>query len=320
MSKEPCRLLWDNRQSAGDVLLITACLRDLMKNYPGRYEVDYVGHHGRLSDGNNFFENNPLITPFYEGPPHEVEKHCHDCRYIPMSYNYGIQRPNRRHFIEAFHEDLSHKLGHGIEFTEFKADLYLSLGERELWPGLPERYFIIDAGRKADFTAKYWSSHRFQEVVNATCDRVTWVQIGGAGDYHPPLQNVINLIGKTNLRQLIQVFYRASLVLTPVSLPMHLAPAVPTPDGKPRPCIVLMGKREQRVWELYDNHIALGTNGLLRCGENDNGGCWRNKTKKLDGDNSICRLPLQDELGEWLPECLHRITVQQVVDAVSLYL
>jgi ADP-heptose:LPS heptosyltransferase len=291
-----------------------------MHQYPGRYEVDYCGHHGRLSEGNNLFENNPHITPFYEGPPHEIEKHCRDCRYISMSYNYGIQRPHRRHFIEAFHEDLSHKLGHPIEFTEFKADLYLSLEERELWPGLPERYAIIDAGYKRDFIAKYWSAHRFQEVVNATKDRIAWVQIGSNGDVHTPLQNVINLVGQTNLRQLIRVFYRSSLVLTPVSLPMHLAPAVPTVDGKPRPCVVLMGRREQRVWESYSNHTCLGTDGILQCGEPLGGGCWRNKTVKVDNDRSLCRMPMKDEVGADLPECLARISVNDVVKAVELYL
>lgn len=320
MSRQPRRLLIDQRQAAGDVLMLTAAIRDLHRQYPGRYEVDYCGHHGRLSDGNNLFEGSPYITPFYDGPPHDCAKHCRDCRYIMANYDDAMQNPGRRHFVEAFHKSLGKQLGHEIALTDPHADLHLSLEEREPWPGLPERYFLIDAGFKRDFIAKYWSAHRFQEVVNATKDRIAWVQIGSSGDVHPPLQNVINLVGQTNLRQLIRVFYRASLVLTPVSMPMHLAPAVPTVDGRPRPCVVLMGRREQFVHEAYGGHICLGVHGPLACLEPEGSGCWRSKTVQVDNDNSICRQPRKDEVGADLPECLHRITVADCVRAVELYL
>lgn len=235
-------------------------------------------------------------------------------------YGDAMAHPERHHFVQAFHTDLGKKLGHPIELTDPRPDLHLSAEEREPWPGLPEKFAVVDAGHKLDFIAKFAGKYKYQEVVNATKDRIAWVQIGSSGDVHPPLDNVINLVGKTNLRQLIRVFYRASLVLTPVSLPMHLSAGVPTHDGTPRPCIVLMGKREQLRHEAYAEHICLGTHGKLNCGEKDGGGCWRNKTVKVDGDNSICRSPMQDPEGTWVPECLHRITVDDIVRAISLYI
>lgn len=318
MGHEPRNLRLIQTQCPGDVAVLTAAVRDLMQQYPGRYILDYHGFHGperphlKNQEGNNIFAHNPLLTPLGEG----------EGREIICDYNYGIQRPDRMHFIEAFHKSLGHKLGVNIEVSAIKPDIYLSMEERELFPGLPERYGIVDAGKKADFTAKWSGTYKYQQMVNATKDRITWVQIGSSGDFHPPLDGVINMVGKTNLRQLIQVIYRSSLVVTPVSLPMHLAAGVPTVDGKHRPCVVLMGRREQRSWEAFPYHTVLGTDGVLKCGEGLNGGCWRNKTVAIPGDrdNSICRLALQDEVGEWIPECLHNITVDELVHAVSLYL
>jgi Glycosyltransferase family 9 (heptosyltransferase) len=59
------------------------------------------------------------------------------------------------------------------------------------------------------------------------------------------LQNVINLCGTTDLRQLVRLVYHAQDVLSPVTLLMHLAPAVETRPGMPRnrPCVVVAGGR-----------------------------------------------------------------------------
>jgi ADP-heptose:LPS heptosyltransferase len=317
MSHGPRRLLLDQRQAAGDVLVLTAAVRDLMRQYPGVYEVDYCGHHGRLSDGNNLFANSPYITPFYEGPPHDLAQHCVDCRYIMCDYSYAIQRPHRDHFLKAFHESLSHKLGVPIEFTEFKPDLHLSLEEREPWPGLPERYIFLNAGWKNDFTAKQYSSYRFQKVVDALHDRIAFVQVGSSADNHPALNNVINLVGQTNLRQTIRVMYGASLCITANSYPMHLAAAVPTKTGDIRPCIVLAGRREQSTWCQYPGHALLGSLNKLDCGERLGSGCWRSKVRKVDNDNSICRNPVQDEAGQWITECLHRVTAENIIRSVE---
>jgi hypothetical protein len=337
-------------QCAGDVLVLTAAIKALHQSQPGAFLTDYIGNHGRLSNGNNLFENNPYITP--------MEKY--ECERFDADYGYGVCNSGRSyHFLHAFVEFLEHKLGVQIELKDFRGDLYLSEEEKQPWPGLPERYAVIDAGVKGDFTAKGWSTHRYQEVVNATKDKIAWVQIGSAADSHPNLENVVSLVGHTNLRQLIRVFYRSALVLTPVSLPMHLAAAVPMPgddvqpaptpindmhriaaqaalgrcDGRGkrfeapacparqiRPCVVLMGQREQRSYEAYNGHTVLGTNGKLSCGVRNGEACWRNKTIKIDGDQNLCTKPLQDEVGQWVPECLHRVTTRHVVEAIEAYL
>ncbi|MDQ3776123.1 MAG: hypothetical protein M3461_18120 [Pseudomonadota bacterium] len=60
------------------------------------------------------------------------------------------------------------------------------------------------AGGKYDFTIKWWDLGRFQRVVDHFQDRILFVQVGESGHEHPSLQNVIDLRGKTDLRQLLR--------------------------------------------------------------------------------------------------------------------
>ncbi|HEX7377461.1 MAG TPA: hypothetical protein VF278_10130 [Pirellulales bacterium] len=53
--------------------------------------------------------------------------------------------------------------------------------------------------------------------------RFVFAQIGAAEHGHPALENVFDLRGKTDHRQLIRLMYHAAGVLTGVSYPMHLA-------------------------------------------------------------------------------------------------
>ena len=296
----PRKLRLIQRQCPGDVLMVTAALKALHTSQPGAFITDYHGHHREL------FDNNPFVTHLEPWEGQEVN----------LDYGYQINNCGRpRHFVEAFTEFLSGKLGVYIEQRDFRGDVYLGAGESEPWPGLPERYWILDAGRKADYTAKFWGSARFQQVVDALRGQVQFVQIGAAGDFHPAINGAINLVGQTSIRELIRILHRAAGVLTPVSFPMHLAAAVPVPQGAPeRGCVVIAGHREPRHWEAYPGHAYLGASGRIRCAP-FGAGCWHNKTVKIDGDANLCQWPVQ-EGEEWLPECLRRVSVDEVVAAV----
>jgi hypothetical protein len=360
------QLILDHRTAAGDIVVLTAAIRALHDTHPGLFETDYIGVHSRFSDGNNLFAGNPYITELYKGDPNVNQANC--CAGIPylmVEYGRGGRGVNGCgrpfHFLSAFVEDLSQMLGVYIELKEFRPDLYLSDEEREPWPGLPEKYIVIDAGTKRDMTTKGWSVHRYQQVVNTLKDRIAFVQVGSAVDLHPALENVVNLVGQTSLRDLIRVISRSSLVLTPISLPMHLCAGVPFPDEpnplaprtvaerhkyrtqvllaqraqgmrppdipeipqrRNRPCVVLAGQREPRHWEQYPAHTHLGTEGHLVCGVLPGNGCWRNKTVRIenDTDTSVCFRAMQDEAGQWVPECLHRVSVEDVVRAIEVWL
>lgn len=321
----PRKIIFDSRQSPGDTLAGTAAIKALHQSQPGLFLTDHIGHNARYSGGNNLFANNPLMTEIFTGDINNRPEHqCGGAQYVKLDYGYGIQNAGRSyHFIHAFAEHLEHILGVHIELKDFKGDLYLSEEERQPWPGLPDKFIYLNAGRKSDFTAKLFSTHRFQKVVDDLHNRITFVQVGSPSDYHPRLNNTIYLADQNlSLRDTIRIMYGASLCITANSYPMHLAAAVPTPTGDIRPCIVLAGRREQAVWFRYPGHTALGTEGKLACGIGNGCACWFSKVTAIPGDRdkSICRNAILDEAGQPLPECLHRVTAADIIRSVEGYL
>ncbi len=307
------KLILKNGQAPGDILMLTAAVRDLHHCYPGKFLTDVRTPSPAL------WKHNPLITPLSETDPgiEIIECHyplIHTSNHLPY------------HFIFGFIEFLNEKLDLKIKPTDFRGAVYLAPEERrqvsqiEELTGQETKYWLINAGGKWDFTAKWWAPERYQEVVDHFKGRIQFVQIGSANHYHPDLKGVINLVGKTDLRQLVRLFYHAAGVLTPVSLPMHLSRAVPPKPGQPlsRPCVVIAGGREPTQWEAYSQHQFLHTVGALPCCAT--GGCWKSRVVKLhDGDPNDQMDKLCVNVVGNLPKCMDMITSADVIRAIEQY-
>lgn len=313
----PRKLILKNFLSPGDIIMLTAAVRDLHHTFPGEFITDV------RTPCPGLWEHNPFITPIGEGD-HDVE--IIDCEY-PL-----IHRSNQLpyHFIHGFRLFLSEKLNMDIKPHAFKGDIHLGPEERK-WmsqveeiEGIGTRFWIIVSGGKMDFTAKWWDPGRSQKVVDHFKGRIRFVQCGEAGHNHPPLQGVLDLRGKTNLRQMVRLMYHADGVVCPVTMFMHLAAAVETKARRPknRPCVVVAGGREPSQWESYPHHQYLHTNGALPCC--DNGGCWKSRVvARGDGDqkdSSLCSRPIKIGEGHYLPQCLDMIRAADVIVAIERYL
>lgn len=314
------KLILVHGRSPGDILMLTAAVRDLALSYPNRFQVDVRTPYPAL------WENNPHLTSLSWDDP-EVE--IVDCDY-PL-----ILDSNRLpyHFIHSFRLFLEERLGLPIHPHAFKGDIHLRHEEKERPSQVDEitgehgtPFWIITSGGKTDFTAKWWHPARYQEVVNHFRDRLQFVQIGAAaGNHvHPPLDGVINLVGKTDMRQIVRLMYHADGVVCPVTMLMHLASAVETRPGRPmsRPCVVIAGGREPAQWEAYPHHQYLHTIGMLSCC--DGGGCWKSRVVALnDGDSHdtrLCERPILTDPELVLPACLDMIKAQHVIGAIEQYL
>ena len=190
--------------------------------------------------------------------------------------------------------------------------------------------------------------------MEAFAGRILFVQVGEQGHHHPALRGVLDLRGRTDLRQLVRLVHHAQGVLCPVTLLMHLAAAVPVAmaDGKSqmaknRASVVVAGGREPSQWEAYPHHQYLHTNGALRCC--DQGGCWKARVVPLgDGDGkdapeNLCvdvvdlatgRRARGEDWGRehaalfardgeaatgFLPRCLEMISAEDVIRRIELY-
>lgn len=294
----------------GDIVVLTAAVRDLHRRYPGKFLTDVRTNHPQV------WSHNPHITPISD---HDPEAEIIDCHYPLISQSNQLPH----HFLEGYIDYLNRKLSLDIRLTEFRGDIHLRVDELTQATPLEERfgyrgkYWLVASGGKRDFTIKWWDQRRYQQVVNRLHDRIQFVQVGAAGDFHPELDGVLDLRGRTDLRQLIRLIYHADGIICPVTSLMHLAAAVPTPSGnRLRPCIVVAGGREPVHWEAYPGHQFLHTIGLLRCCAT--GGCWRARTKPLnDGsDFNEERFLCVDVVGS-LPHCMDMITADEVVRSVE---
>jgi ADP-heptose:LPS heptosyltransferase len=306
-------LILRNFQSPGDVVMLTGAVRDLHLAYPGQFLTDV------RTSCPAIWENNPYLTRLSEDD-RSIE--IVDCQY-PL-INQSNSAPY--HFIHGFIAHLNERLGLCIRPTMFRGDIHISPLEKTWFSQVeeivhwPQPFWIVVAGGKRDYTIKWWHPFRFQQVIDHFRGRILFVQVGESGHVHPPLRNVIDLRGKTDLRQLIRLVYHAQGVLCPVTLLMHLAAAIETRSGAPvnRPCVVVAGGREPPHWEAYSHHQFLHRVGALRCCEN--GGCWKSRVVPLgDGDEkdrpeNCC----VDVVGD-LPRCMDLITAEDVIRAIELY-
>ena len=309
------KLLLRTRLSPGDVLMLTAAVRDLHRAQPGRFTTAVD------TDCPGLWENNPLVvTPDGGWAPDRVI----DCHY-PLVHDAN-HRPY--HFIHGFIQDLERKLEVSIPVGPFRGDVYMSDEEmRRPSPvaqaGHDGPYWVVVAGGKYDFTAKWWDPDAWQAVVDHFRGRIRFVHCGAAGDWHPPLEGAIDLVGKTNLREMVRTVYHADGVLCPVTFAMHLAAAVPARPGAPalRPCVVVAGGREPAHWEMYPGHQFLHTVGALDCCAA--GGCWKSRCQPTgDGtflDDDLCVRPVSVRDGLLVGKCMTMVTPARVVDAINTY-
>jgi FkbM family methyltransferase len=303
-------------QSPGDVVMLTATVRDLHAAHPGRFVTDV------RTTAEALWENNPHITRLGEGEAGVTVLEMH----YPLVHQSN-QRPY--HFLHGYAQFLEDCLGVRIPVTRFQGDIHLSAAEQEGPPpyaelGVPERFWIVVAGGKYDFTAKWWDPAAYQAVIDHFRGRIAFVQCGEQGHWHPRLKGVTDLVGRTGTRDFVRLIHHADGVLCGVTFAMHLAAAVPAKAGRPRQraCVVVAGGREPPHWEAYPQHQFLSTVGALPCCAE--GGCWRSRCQLVgDGDDkdrhNVCEQPVQVTPELRLPKCMTLITPADVIRSIELY-
>jgi hypothetical protein len=293
--------------------MLTAAVRDLHGLCAGQFITDV------RTGFPDLWAHNPYLTALNPLDPSVETLGCE----APL---VGRSGEVPCHYLYAFMEFLNRRLGLHLEPTAFHGDIHLSEAERSApspireLTGKDAPYWLISAGGKYDLTIKWWAADRYQQVVDHFRERIQFVQVGQAGHYHPHLDGVMDLRGRTNLRQLIQLIHHADGVLCGVTALMHLAAAVPRPVDRPglRPCVVIAGGREPPHWEAYPGHQFCHTVGALECCRRS--GCWKSRTGAL-GDGSVddeSENLCVDVVGS-LPHCMHLITPQAVIQRIETY-
>lgn len=310
-------LLLRHHLSPGDVLVMTAAIHSLHKAHPGRFLTAVE------TSADAIFENNPDVASVLDPVRLTAER-------IEMHYP-AINKArdggggllslgcNERgiHFMQGFCEHLEQVLGVRVPLLTNRPHLYLS-DEEKGWmsqvqevTAQPTPFWLVCAGRKDDYTAKHWGAAAFQEVVDRLRGKVQFVQVGSNEHHHPPLRGVLNLVGKTDMRQLIRLAWHAQGGLGGVTLLQHLMAA----HEKPYVCI--LGGREPVTWNTYPRQQTFHTIGALDCCRA--GGCWQSRVVPLgdndEKDKSLCRYPTFGD--ESVPKCMAMIRPAEVADRIA---
>src|SRR5438067_1094595 len=111
------RLILKTYQSPGDVLMLTAAVRDLHRSAPGQFQTDV------RTSAPGLWENNPHLTPLREG---EAGVEVLDMHY-PLIHQSN-QLPF--HFLHCYAQFLEQRLGLRVPLTRFAGDIHLSAQEK----------------------------------------------------------------------------------------------------------------------------------------------------------------------------------------------
>ena len=308
------------RRALGDNVCLTALVRDLSLTYPDANVVV-------RSDLPDVWAHNPYVKQIDVDAVPGVEK-------VTLDY-MAVQKRARRgdippcHLVRAFHLDFEAKTGLEVPLLYPRPNLHLSHQEVVGRP-MSEPYWVVLAGGKLDFTVKHWVHSRFREIVDRFPDRtVKFVQLGGKSDdtcqhRHPEVPGMVQMVGKTSIRDLFRWIWHSEGVLCGVTGAMHVAAAFD------KPCVVLAGGREDRWWGAYTNdhagfgalasgtvvtpHRFLDTLGSLPCCES--GGCWTRYVAKPSPADQLCVWPSVQPDLQVVARCQEILTVDNVLTAM----
>lgn len=306
----PTYLKLVNEHCPGDVLVMSAAVESLHLTYPGEYVTAYRGTAGAI------FEHNPHVVDAVS----HIEGKKVEWREIKMEYPL-IDKCDERpvHFMHGYCEFLSGALGRPVPLVVNRPFVYLTPDERGWLSQVAEvvgsaiPYWIVNAGHKGDYPAKWWGLTNYQRLVDSLRGKVAFVQMGADEHNHPPLSGVIDLRGKTDTRQFLRLVYHAAGGVGPSTFLQHACAAF----EKPYVCIA--GGREPLAWQHYPRQATLSTIGVTPCSMSRAGrSCWKDRVTPdaAKPASSVCELPTVSAGGEMVAACVESIRPERVAEEI----
>jgi ADP-heptose:LPS heptosyltransferase len=275
----------------GDVLLATATIKKLRDTYP---EVRiYCNDQEKTTE---ILQHNPLIDRFIPFPHHlfteeSYRQATNNSDADPMIFypSYGYLKPSlnvpQRHAINVIGDMVGVKAEHAdmrVDFSEAEFDF-----ARQFKKEITRPYILLQITPRSH-PGKAWSNDRWVDVVRfLNSHGKAAVQVGCSDEQ--PIPGAVNFLGKTTILQALALLSEAVCFLGIDSVFQHAAYALGIP------ALVLFGASTPVVWG-YPCHV--------------------NFYKGLP-----CQ-PCADDPQRQCPEfqCMCRISIQEVIDAIREFL
>ncbi|WP_455380744.1 glycosyltransferase family 9 protein [Acidihalobacter prosperus] len=175
----------------------------------------------------------------------------------------------------------------GLRYNDLHTEITFSENERKKLReklALPPVYAVVKpTGKTSVTTKKEWGIKKFQAVINQFPE-ITWIQPGTLDD--PILDNVIDLRGKTNLRELFYLIENAKLTFTIEGLYNHIAAAFESPSF-----VVHSGFLHPNL-TTYTNTIPIVQNSMPTCSP-----CFQDGHKDCPMTTKLCMEKLEPEMA-----------------------
>lgn len=243
--------------ASGDITCLTAVVRDLKHSFPDmRIAVNTTNM--------ELWQNNPhILTGERWNIYTKGVAHC--------EIGYDRVTDPGHHLIEYLRRTFEKQTGLKINRGPNHGELFLSEEELAAPRPIDQPYWVIMGGGKRQISVKWYPY--YQQIVDKMKGKVHFAQCGGGGsDFHQPLHGVTNLVGKTNIRDFLQLLYHAEGVVSPITFAMHALAALPKEKKKG---VVICGGAEDVSLTYYPHNIYLGNIGALDCCKE--AACWRTR-------------------------------------------
>lgn len=311
----------------GDFIATMMFLRDFEEQMPDdklylRFEIPYMDV--KYAD---LLKNNPHWHK-YDGIQHidkvihfgwgertnEVEqvKYHEDCPYV---------------YTDVIYQAFNSRARTSIKKSRPKADFFFSNDETEAVITTDKPICVVNIGYNIMHgNARNWGWSRFQYIVNALKDYVTFVQVGssGQGYFHFPLINAVNMIDKSPIRWTLSLLHQARFVITHNSGLLHMA-AFDSIIKRKVYCI--MGGRDlYKFFNCYDaknvEFSFVQNNELFtKCFGKDEYCCDAGLAFKTGlnsvGNSKLCKNPACDSYGNIICECFAALNPNIIVESIK---
>ena len=228
----------------GDDLLCTVVLRELRKR--GQKKTWMMSKQPELFENNSDVDQIVPIDYRFRDYAWILGKKWHLLEYARIDVEKDKSESPKRHILAELCGRLEIK-------GEIMMRPYFHLKEEERAKASWARDMVAiqssGLGGQMAMRNKQWFPERFQDVVNSLKGNLKFVQLGSASD--PALDDVVDLRGKTDIRETAAILANCRLNLGNVGFLMHLARAVECPS------VIIFGGREAPWQSGYSCNINL---------------------------------------------------------------
>ena len=319
-------LILQTETALGDTLVTTNFFKDFKEQYPN-YEIYYK------VDSNNSYAIDQKIDVFKNNPNVTIWNGEHIDKIV--KYNCGdFLEGSKQHdniMNHSIYEIFKKETGIEVKQNTFNSDIYLSDKEKTNFVlrkfNIPtdKPICLICAGYHPIInTVKYAGTKKFQNIVDALYDRITFVQVGDTGNGYKQnlLNHVINLIDKTNIRDLFMLSYHARYIVTGLHALLHIGSII---TKEKRDVYVFQGCRENISWyasyfnlENIKYHVyGYHPENYKQCLGNDKC-CIKDITSynQFNKNLKICNNVMAID-NEVITKCLNDIDENEIIENIS---